>query len=467
MVKIKFGTSGWRGLIAKDFTYDNVELVIYALGKFLEETEGREKPVIIGGDTRFLSPEFSLHSAKILQAMGFKNVRLADSFLPTPVVAFEIMRQKASGGINFTASHNPPFYNGLKFNEKTGGPALPERTNKIEALCRELQSKGFSLPELPEKVKAFDLSQDYLKRIKELIDFGRIKKSGLKIIVNLFNGAGMCYLDKLLLDAGIKIKTLKNCRDTMFGGKSPEPNLENMAEDIAILKKEKYDIAVGTDGDADRFGIIDSDGSFITPNQVIALVMYHLVKNRKMSGLGARSVMTSSFIDKVAKKFGLEVRETPVGFKYIGEILLNDDLLIGGEESGGLTIKGHVPEKDGILACLLCIELMAYEKKPLKQIIKQLYSEVGTVLSDRLNFHLSVKKMEEIKDALSEKPLSEFAGMKVKKTITIDGFKFILDDSTWVGFRLSGTEPVVRYYIETDTPAKLKALAAFGQKFLS
>jgi len=486
---IKFGTSGWGGIIADDFTYDNVKLVSQAVADYVKKMEdGRWKmekqkllptshfplpTVIIGYDTRFHSENFAKISSKVLAANGIKAL-ITKRDCPTPVISYEILRRKIDGGLNFTASHNPPEYNGLKFSPSWGGPALPETTKAIEKRCEVLlrspksEVKEISFEEGKRKklIEEIEPEKTYIKRIKELVDLRAIKKSNIKMVLDVLYGTGRGYLDKILLDSGCKIKVLHNFRDVLFGGNPPEPAKKNLGELLQILKKEKYQLGLGTDGDADRFGIVDSDGTFITPNETIALLLDHLVKTRKWKGVVARSVMTTHLVDAVAKKYNVEVRETPVGFKYIGEVMTKEKMIIGGEESGGLTIMGHIPEKDGILACLLAAEMVAVNKKPIREILKQIYREVGMILSDRLNFHLPAEKMNSIKSKLEQNPPSEIASIKVKNINKMDGYKFLLEDGSWVGLRLSGTEPVVRIYVEAATRKKMSALVSASQNFL-
>lgn len=488
---IKFGTSGWRGIIADDFTFDNVKIVSQAIADYIKKgtsdrgTENKEfnsslvsggyvPSVIVGYDPRFHSENFAETSSGVFAANGIK-VFLTKRDCPTPVISYEILRRKTCGGINFTASHNPPEYNGLKFSPAWGGPALPETTNAIETRCKELgrrtgdEIKELSLEEGKKKglIEEIEPEKNYIKRIKELVDLKAIKKANIKIVVDVLYGAGRGYLDKILEDAGCRIKVLHNWRDVLFGGMPPEPSKDNLGELLRILKKDRFHLGLGTDGDADRFGIIDSDGSFITPNDTIALLLDHLIKTRKWKGVVARSVMTTHLVDAVAKKHNVEVRETPVGFKYIGEVMTKENMIIGGEESGGLTILGHIPEKDGILACLLAAELVAVNKKPIKKILQQIYKEVGTILSTRLNFHLPQERMNGIKSKLEENPPSKIDSLKIKKTVRLDGYKFILEDGSWVGLRLSGTEPVIRIYVEAGSKKKLDGLITASKSFLS
>jgi alpha-D-glucose phosphate-specific phosphoglucomutase len=474
---ITFGTSGWRGIIADDFTFGNVRLVTQAIAAYINrEADARAKKqcaVIVGYDTRFLSEKFAETAACVLAANGIKTL-LCKRDTPTPVIAFEILRREAAGGINFTASHNPPEYNGLKFSPAWGGPALPATTKAIEKYCRELrpdQIKVLRLDEAKQQklVDEIDPRPAYLRRIRELVNFRAIKKSNIKVATDILFGTADGYLDELLEQAGARQKVIHNYRDVLFHGHAPEPAAANLTELTAIMKKESCDLGLATDGDADRFGIVDADGTFINPNLTIALLLYHLVTTRQWKGVVARSVMTTSLIDKIAHHFGIEVIETPVGFKYIGEAMVNHpkEFIIGGEESGGLTIRGHVPEKDGILACLLVAEAVAMSSKPIAKILAEIEGLVGPVHSDRYNFRLGQDAMDDFRARLQRDLPADFAGIKVAKVVTLDGYKFLLEDGSWLGVRLSGTEPVVRLYLESDSPAKMKKLIAAGKRFVT
>ncbi|MDR1696100.1 MAG: phosphoglucomutase/phosphomannomutase family protein [Endomicrobium sp.] len=470
---ITFGTSGWRGIIADDFTYGNVRIVTQAIAGLINE-ENKKASVIIGYDTRFMSEDFARTSAEILAGNGIK-VLFCKRNTPTPVIAFDIIHSKLTGGINFTASHNPYKYNGIKYSPSWGGPALPETTKKIEKYCASIQAKDIKSVSFEDGVKnklieIHNPRAAYLKRVKELINFKALKKANMKVAVDVLNGTGSDYLDALLDDAGIKQTVINRDRDPMFlaSGGAPEPAEKRISGLFQMVKQESYKLGLATDGDADRFGIIDSNGKFIMPNEVIPVLLYHLNKTRGWKGIAARSVMTSHMLDRLAAKIGVEVKETPVGFKYIGDIMVNnpDDFIIGGEESGGLTIRGHVPEKDGIIACLLMAEAVAMNKKSVSEIIKEIKKLTGEVLTSRLNFRLPADVMEAFRNNLKTKSPDNIAGMKVREKITIDGDKFVIDDGTWIGFRLSGTEPVVRVYVESDTQAKLNKLLKAGKAFV-
>ncbi len=481
---IKFGTAGWRAVIGEEFTFSNVKILTQVIAEFLKTLDVQRSTlnVVIGYDTRFLAEDFARTAACVLAANRIK-VNLSDTFLPTPVFAYEIISRRNAGGINFTASHNPSEYQGMKFSLSGGLPASAEITGKIEK-----QIPGFIAH--PEKVKEipfleatkkglinpFTGKENYFRQIEKIVNFDLLKKANLKIVVDLLYGTGKGYLDELLARTGNRISVMHNWRDVLFGGKTCEPNEKNLAEAKILMKKINADLAVGTDGDADRFGIIDSDRTYFSPNLIISLLFWYLKQTRKGDGVAARSVMTTGFLDALAKKYDTPVRETPVGFKYLGEIMTKEPVIIAGEESGGLSVHGHIPEKDGILACLLVSELLAWAKKggfrkkfsSLKEILAYLYSEVGSFYSERVNLSLTKEKMRSLERRLSVLRkgdcLRGIGALEIKEIIRLDGYKIILADGSWLGFRLSGTEPVVRCYFEAGNKKKLNYLKKIGAK---
>lgn len=468
---IKFGTSGWRAIIAEEFTFANVRRVVQAIAVHLKTTRASSvvdrgssanSTVIVGYDSRFLSPEFAQTAAEVLTAQGL-SVLFSKDFIPTPVVSFHVLHQKALGSVNFTASHNPPNYNGLKLNMSNGAPASLEVTQDIERLANNAESvaaaegSGHS-----SSVQMFDPRPAYLSRLRKLIDVSALKKAKLKVGADVLYGTGRGYLDSLLKEAGCRTTVLHNWRDVTFGGQSPEPAESELKELIQRMRQEKLVAGFATDGDADRFGIVDYDGTLLSPNEILPIVLQHLVKRRGQKGFVVRSVMTSQFLDAVARHYDLAVKETPVGFKYIAESMKDQGFLMGGEESGGLTIAGHVPEKDGILACLLMAEIRAVEKKSYRDILRALRQQVGPYLSKRINLHLSEPVMQAVRRRMSTLTPNSLDGWEIKKIVRLDGFKFIFRDDSWLGVRLSGTEPVVRLYLESDTLKKLKALEQVG-----
>ena len=457
---IKFGTSGWRGIIARDFTFDNVRLATQGIAEYLSKAPNpKSKLVILGHDTRFLGREFSLAAAEVLAGNGLAPL-LCNRDTPTPVIAHTIRARKALGGINMTASHNPAEYQGLKFSTSNGAPATPEVTKQIEENIARLQAQNWSFKGAvigTYQCKMFDPQPGYFKQIRKLIDFAAIKKARLKVAVELMYGTGRGYLDTLLENAGAKVTVFHNELNPLFGGHHPEPNAEGMAEVSKFVRSGKAEIGLGLDGDADRFGIVDKDGTWLTPNQVLALALYHLKKNRAWTGAVVRTVPTSHQVDAVAQLLGVKVYETPVGFKYIGALMESEPIIVGGEESGGLSVKGHVPEKDGILACLLMAELVATEKKSLGRILKDLEKKTGEFHTDRINVSIQPEKKEALLAKLGA-GLDRVGPFKVEKFITTDGFKFLLPHNEWVAFRASGTEPLIRCYIEAKSAANLKKL---------
>ncbi|HZR16133.1 MAG TPA: phosphoglucomutase/phosphomannomutase family protein [Verrucomicrobiae bacterium] len=468
MASIKFGTSGWRGLIAHDFTFDNVRLATQAIADYLNTlSEPASKTVIVGYDTRFLGREFSLAAAEVLQSNGLSAL-LCNRDTPTPVIAHNIRVRKALGGINLTASHNPAEYQGLKFSTSNGAPAPPEITKQIEANVVRLQDSNWTFKAAVIgtcQCKTFDPQPAYFKQLHQLVDFKTIKKARLKVAVELMYGTGRGYLDKLLQENGAEVTAFHNELNPLFGGHHPEPNAEGMAEVSKFVRSGKAQLGLGLDGDADRFGIVDKDGTWLTPNQVLTLTLYHLKKNRGWTGAVVRTVPTSHQVDAVAELLGVKVHETPVGFKYIGALMESEPIIVGGEESGGLSVKGHVPEKDGILACLLMAELVATERKTLLGILKELEKKTGEFHSERIN----VAIRPETKDALLAKlgsGLQTIGAFKVEKFITTDGFKYLLPKGEWVAFRASGTEPLIRCYIEAKSKASLAKLKKACQELL-
>ncbi|HEY9510340.1 MAG TPA: phosphoglucomutase/phosphomannomutase family protein, partial [Verrucomicrobiae bacterium] len=423
---------------------------------------------ILGYDTRFLGREFSLAAAEVLASNGLTPL-LCNRDTPTPVIAHTIRARKAIGGINMTASHNPAEYQGLKFSTSNGAPATPDVTKQIEANVAKLAKENWSFKGAvigTFECKTIDPQPDYFKQLRKLVDFSTIRKAKLKVAVELMYGTGRGYLDTLLADSGAKVTLFHNERDPLFGGHHPEPNAEGMAEVSAFVRSGKAQIGLGLDGDADRFGVVDKDGTWLTPNQVLTLALYHLKKNRGWTGAAVRTVPTSHQVDAVAEMLGVKLHETPVGFKYIGALMESEPIIVGGEESGGLSVKGHVPEKDGILACLLMAELVATEKKSLGRILKELEKRIGEFHSDRINVSVPPNKKEALLAKLGS-GLKNIGPFKVEKFITTDGFKFLLPKGEWVAFRASGTEPLIRCYIEARSVAGLKKLRAACQKLLT
>ncbi|MFA5334110.1 MAG: phosphoglucomutase/phosphomannomutase family protein [Candidatus Omnitrophota bacterium] len=467
---IKFGTSGWRAVIADKFTFANVRRAAQGIAGYVKAHHSSKKTpplVVIGHDTRFNSREFAMSAAKVLAANGVK-VLLTDRDTPTPVISYQVINRKADGAINITASHNPPEYNGLKFSPYHGGPAATEVTGEIErraaAIKKDVPEPAVS--DLKYPIEVFDPRPEYFARIKNLVDLDTIRKAKPKIVVDVMHGTGRGYLDHILKGCGCDVEVLNDNLDPLFGGHPPEPAKENIGKMLSEVKKRKALLGLGVDGDADRFGIVDESGRFYTPDEVIALLFKHLIETRPRLPKVARTHSTTRLIDRIAKKYGIEVVETPIGFKYIGEVLQTGKCVIGGEESGGLSIAKHVPEKDGILACLLVTEMVAASGKKLSSILEGIYKEFGRSYPGKINIKLDDAHKARLLNMLEKHPLKTVAGMKVVKTSKVDGHKYTLEDSSWLLVRPSGTEPLIRFHFEGTTLAKNKKLAAFCQRLI-
>lgn len=461
-MSIRFGTSGWRAVIADDFTYANVELATNAICSYLKRSRAEEvQTLIIGHDSRFMGEKFASVASGIASRKGFK-VLLCDGMAPTPAISHAIRSTGAAGGINFTASHNPPEYQGIKFSTPDGAPAMPEVTGEIEAAI----DKGESVADSSGgTVESFDIKTGYLEDLRSKINLDAIAAAKPKFAYDPLWGTGRGYLDKLLREIGLEVETLHDWRDVTFGGQAPEPGEEHIGELHDTVISKGMTLGLATDGDADRFGVIDRRGEFITPNQLIAILTDYLAESRGWTDGVARSVATSQLVDRVAKERGLKLYETPVGFKYIGELINRDEIILGGEESAGLSIKGHYPEKDGILACLLAAEAVAVRQASLTEQLDELYKRVGKLESGRIGVRLTPEVAAKLKEKLAQEP-TELGGRKIENINRIDGVKFIFADGSWMLMRPSGTEPMVRIYAESESKQDVESLLEVGRQYL-
>ena len=462
---IKFGTSGWRGIIAEDFTFPNVRIAVAAIADHVLSRNSRPT-LLVAHDTRFFSEEFARAAATELEERGVHPL-LCTGATPTPAVACEIRRRKIDGAINFTASHNPAEYHGLKFSAADGGPALPEVTRDIEARAAKLYARpaertsAFPSPHDEHTFEQADLAPPYLARLDELIRFAELKKQNApRIVYDALHGCGAGYLDRALKEHGVSgNETLRAERDVLFEGSGPDVSEENLKRLSETVVGSKAQIGLATDGDADRFGIVDAKGTWIAPNHILGLLYDYLIESRGWNLDAARSVATSHLLDAAAAKHGRKVHQTPVGFKYIGQLILKDAIALGGEESAGLSIRGHVPEKDGILACLLVAEMVAARQAPLEEQLRELFRRVGREYWPlRTNLHLP----EDVKARAVERLRSDFAeflGRRVAQSDRTDGLKLVFDDGSWILLRLSGTEPLMRVYTESATLEESARLA--------
>jgi alpha-D-glucose phosphate-specific phosphoglucomutase len=463
---IRFGTSGWRAIVADEFTVANIRLAVAGIAAYVKTLPEPHK-VLVGRDPRFLGESFVAEAARVLAGAGVTPIVIPDA-APTPAIAYAVRTLKTSGAVNFTASHNPPEYNGIKYSTPDGAPALPEVTRQIEAAVAALGASGAGIPQASAPADGFetaDVKPAFLKRLAELVDLKSIAKSGIKVVYDPFWGAGRGYLSDLLREAGVQVETVHDYRDVLFGGHAPEPSDELLGDAKAKMREMGADLITATDGDADRFGIVDRDGAFIQPNYVIALLFDYLVETRGWRNGVAKSVATTNLINALADYHKVPLYETPVGFKYIGALIDEDKIAIGGEESAGLTIRGHVPEKDGVLAGLLTAEMVAARGKSLGAQLKELFSKVGSFYPVRENFRLTPTAKSAFTEKMKSDP-AELGGRKVTKVVRTDGLKLILEDGSWVCYRLSGTEPVVRAYTEVRSEQDMEALRAAAEKFV-
>ena len=464
--QIKFGTDGWRGIIADDFTFPNVCKVTRAIASYLETAYSKERPVLVAYDTRFLADEFARTAASVLADAGW-TVLVVDRDCPTPVIAYNARLLNSAGALMFTASHNPAPYCGIKYIPDYAGPATPEITDTIVA---NIEGAADTPPSgsHPDKISTFDPKPEYLKFIYTLLDTERIRGAHLKVKYDAIYSTSRGYLDEVLQYCGCELETFHAYRDVLFGGGMPEPKGEQLAELVEAVKKDNADLGLATDGDSDRFGIVDEQGNVLTPNTVLLLLARHLVKNKGQTGAIVRTVATTHLLDNLAAKYGLEIYETAVGFKYIGEKMRQTQVLIGGEESGGLSVVGHIPEKDGILADMLVAEAIAYEGKPLSQMVEEAIAEAdGPLYNNRLDLHLDDAHKAAVLDSFTKNPPSEVAGIKIKEVGRKDGIKLYLEEGSWVLLRPSGTEPLMRVYLETNTPEKLTQLAQYMENIIA
>ena len=463
---IKFGTSGWRAILADEFTVANIRRAVAGIAAYVNAQPAPHR-ILVGRDPRFMGESFVDETARVLAAAGVTPIVIPEA-APTPAIAHAVRTMKTSGAINFTASHNPPEYNGIKFSTPDGAPALPEVTKQIEAAIARIDAEGATIAKADPPAAGFetaDVKPAFLKRLGELIDLRAIASAGIRIVYDPFWGAGRGYSSDLLREAGVAVETVHDYRDVLFGGHAPEPDDHLLGDAKKKMREMGAALAIATDGDADRFGIVDSDGTFIQPNYIIALLFDYLVETRGWRNGVAKSVATTNLINALADFHKVPLYETPVGFKYIGELINGDKIAIGGEESAGLTIRGHVPEKDGILAGLLVAEMVATRGKSLGVQLRELFAKVGSYYPVRENFRLTPEAKAAFMEKLKRDP-AELNGRRVKQVVRTDGLKLILEDGSWVCYRLSGTEPVVRAYTEARSEEGMQHLRTAAEEFV-
>lgn len=471
---ITFGTSGWRAVLGEEFTFDAARRVVTAIARVVRADAKADakaqaasdpgKGLVVACDTRFLGERFVDEAARVLAREGVRPI-VCDRDVPTPVVAFTIRRLGALGAINFTASHNPPEYNGIKFSTADGAPALPEVTQRIEAeIAKTGPADAAPAPRAP--YETIDPRGPYLEELSRRVGTGALEKARMAVGVDPRFGTSRGYLDTFLADHGTAVTPVNVHRDPLFGGLSPQCDARNLEELGNVVRAKGLRMGLATDGDADRFGVLDADGTYVNPNLCLMLLADRLLSKGVGGGRGvARSVATTHGLDAVARAHGVPVYTTPVGFKYIGELLLADKIAMGGEESAGFTMVGHVPEKDGILADLLLAEIVAESGKTLKELIAELFARVGPFACARADLRLDPALAAKLKSRLAENPAA-LDGRKVRSIDRTDGQKLLFEAGRWILFRPSGTEPVVRIYAEAPEEAETEALLAAAKSYV-
>lgn len=453
---IKFGTDGWRGVIAQDFTFDNLARVALATARYYKKHKKIRNGLVVGYDARFLSREFAEKVSEVLANNGIKVI-LSDKISSTPMVSLLTVKKKAAGGVVITASHNPAKYNGFKIKGDFGGPAHPEMVERVEkelAKVRTIPAAKRSFAELVAKgtITRADFTRVYVDDIRTKIDLDLIRSSGVKIAYDAMHGAGQGVMEQLVP----LVVSLRGTFNPSFGGAHPEPLPQHLKELATAVVSRGCDIGIATDGDADRVGAYDEQGRFVDSHRIFAVLLKYLSQNKRWTGEVAKSFSVSQIIDKMCAAYGLKLHETAIGFKYLCRLMTERDILVAAEESGGLGVKGHLPERDGIFIGLLLCEIMAVRKKKLSELVGEVMTEFGWHHFDRYDAHLTEKEKKRIL-AVYKKGVGTLAGRKVLRVETKDGFKLFVDNG-WVLVRASGTEPLIRFYAEADTPEHVQSL---------
>lgn len=459
---IKFGTDGWRSVVADGFTFNNLRLVTHALSDYLKGLT-KEPSVVVGYDNRFMGKDFAAEVAEVFAADGVRVI-LGDTAYPTPVVAYAVKSFAADGAVMLTASHNPYQYNGLKFIPDYSGPATEEITAAIEMAIEKrtahsgTSTAGSSTANGYVSILKHDLSRKYVRHVLDLLNTDLMREARLKVGLDPCYGAGNRLLPELAAAAGLRVTVMHDQADPLFGGMMPDPSEQNLTDLRGLVLKEGLALGLALDGDADRFGVIADDGSYLTPNQVMAILLIHMFENRELSGAVVRTVATTHLIDAIAERFDLELIETPVGFKHIGQLMRDRPVLIGGEESGGLSVLGHIPEKDGLLADMLMCEMVVMSGKKLSEIWTGVVSDFGEYHNLRIDIHIAEKRKIELLSSLKKHPPRDIGGLKVKQTDSLDGIRFNLENDAWLLIRPSGTEPLIRAYIEAKSQSDMRSM---------
>jgi alpha-D-glucose phosphate-specific phosphoglucomutase len=463
--KIKFGTDGWRGVIADDFTFENVRRVAQATADYWNSLVGTHQAAIVGYDNRFLSETYAKLVCEVLAANGIKAL-YPPLAVPTPAVTFAVRDRKLCGAVMITASHNPPQFNGYKLKAHYAGPADPEICAQVEARVDRSPVRAMNFDDGVKSgdIEVYDPREAHVAAVKKIIDLKKIRGAKLGIVVDSMYGCGGNLLESLLEESACRVQTIRATRDPLFGGINPEPIGKNLGALCEAVKKARAQIGLATDGDADRLGIVNDKAQYESIQLVFAMLLLHLIRNRgQKSGLVVKSANSTVLIDRICRANGLKLAEVPVGFKYICEKMRETDVLIGGEESGGIGFQGHIPERDGILANLMLLEMLTMTGKKLSEIARGLQKEFGASFYDRIDMRFPLEMRERFIETLRTKPPKHLLGVPMDQIKDFDGVKYIANDDSWLMFRTSGTEPIIRIYSEASTAARMERLLEHGK----
>ncbi len=467
---IKFGTDGWRAVISDTFTFHNLRLVAQAIADFIREENDNDPSIVIGFDTRFLSDRYAAEVARVMAANHIQT-RLARADTPTPAISYAVLRHNATAGVMITASHNAPRYNGVKLKASFGGSASPSQHKRVEQLLEQnlFSARGPNLMDLEEALQKdlivkFDPSWGYYEHLSTLVNLDTISSGELHVVADGMFGSGRGSIGEMLARGRTHVHNIRHEMNPGFGGIHPEPIAKHLGLLISTIQAGHWDVGLATDGDADRIGAVDAQGNFVDPHRIFSLVLRYLIEERGLQGNVVRTVSTTRMLDRIAADHGLQVIETPVGFNHIADLMVADDVLMGGEESGGISIKGHIPEGDGVLMGLLLLEVMAAAKAPLHEVVDDLLNKYGPAQYARTDLKLArpVKKSDMVKMLLDLAP-ADIEGVAIETIQTTDGVKYYMNDGSWLLIRPSGTEPVLRVYAEAPNDDRVKALLGFGE----
>ncbi|PIE80349.1 MAG: phosphoglucosamine mutase [Chloroflexi bacterium] len=470
-MSVKFGTDGWRAVISDTFTFNNLRLVSQAIADYIREENASDPSMVIGFDTRFLSDRYAAEVARVMAANNIKT-QLARADTPTPAISYAVVHKQATAGIMITASHNAPRYNGLKMKANYGGSATPAQNKRIEQLL-DRNSETVHGPNLmdlelatqKELVTKFDPAWAYYEHLGTLVDLDTVSNGELRVVADGMYGSGRGCIGEMLTRGRTKVHNIRHEMNPGFGGIHPEPIGKHLGLLMSTIQAGHWDVGLATDGDADRLGAVDAKGNFVDPHRIFALVLRYLIEKRGWTGKVVRTVSTTRMIDRIAADHNLEVIETPVGFNHIADLMVANGVLMGGEESGGISIKGHIPEGDGILMGLLLLEVMADAQAPLHVLVEDLLEKYGPAQYARTDMKLKhpVNKADMVQMLLNNAP-NAIAGVAIDDIQTVDGVKYYLNDGSWLLIRPSGTEPVLRVYAEAPSDERVAALLGFGEE---